>query len=109
MNIRTALLAGLTAACLWSAGHAAAEESTQLAQIKARVSEARQQSSGPFAEFAGVYDILKSCRPPERLDPTLGAQWLIAKSVFRFEGGPEFSGAQQEDALLATLHQGVHR
>jgi len=85
MKIRTALLAGLTAAGLWSAGHAAAEESTQLAQIKARVSEARQQSSGPFAEFAGVYDILKSCRPPERLDPALGVQWLIAKSVFRFE------------------------
>jgi len=86
MKMRKALLAGLTATCLSPAGHAAAEESAQLAQIKARVSEARQQSSGPFAEFAGVYDILKSCRPPERLDPALGVQWLIAKSVFRFEG-----------------------
>jgi len=27
--------------------------------------------------------------------------------VFRFEGGPEFSGAQQEDALFAALEQGA--
>jgi hypothetical protein len=86
MNIRTALLAGLTAACLWPAGHAAAEENAQLAQIKARISEARQKSSGPFAEFAGVYDIDKSCRPPEHLDAVWGTMWLIAKSVFWFEG-----------------------
>lgn len=86
MRIRTLLLAGLAAAWLWPAAQAAAEESAQLAQIKARISEARQKSSGPFAEFAGVYDILKSCRPPQQLDAALGAQWLIAKSVFWFEG-----------------------
>jgi hypothetical protein len=87
MKIRTLSLAGLTAAWLWPAVHAAAEESAQLAQIKARISDARQKSSGPFAEFAGVYDILKSCRrPPEYADAALGTMWLIAKSVFWFEG-----------------------
>jgi hypothetical protein len=85
MNIRTALLAGLTAACLWPAAHAAAE-SAQLAQIKARIGEARQNSSGPLAGFAGVYDILKSCRPVEHPDAALGAMWLIVKSVIWFEG-----------------------
>jgi len=86
MKIRTLLLVGLTAAWLWPAAHAAAEESAQLAQIKARVSDARQKSSGPLAEFAGVYDIDKSCRPPEHLDAAWGTMWLITKSVFWFEG-----------------------
>ncbi len=85
MNIRTALLAGLTAACLGPAAPAAAE-SPQLAQIKAVVGAARQNSSGPLAEFSGVYDILKSCRPPDSPDAALGAMWLIAKSVIWFEG-----------------------
>jgi len=91
MKIRRSLLSGLIVACLWPAAHAA--ESPQLAQIKARVSEARQKSFGPFASFAGVYDILKSCRPlghPDRPlsapDAPLGAQWLLTKSVIWFEG-----------------------
>src|SRR5690242_19277065 len=86
MKTRTSLLAGLVAACLWPAVHAAAEESAQLAQIKARVTDARQKSSGPLAEFAGVYDIDKSCRPPEHLNAVWDTMWLIAKSVFWFEG-----------------------
>lgn len=85
MNIRTLLLAGLAAVCLWPAAHAAAE-SAKLAQIRARIGDARQTSSGPLAGFAGVYDILKSCQPPEHMEPIGGTMWLIAKSVIWFEG-----------------------
>ena len=83
MKIQTSLLVGLTVACLWPSAHAA--ESPKLAQIKTLVSGYRQKSFGPFAHFAGVYDILKSCRPSER-DIGLGTEWLLAKSLIWFEG-----------------------
>jgi hypothetical protein len=92
MKIQKSLLAGLTVACLWSVAHAA--ESTQLAQIKAVISEYRQKSFGPLASFAGVYDISKTCEPFVRksapLDKTdnavFGTLWLLGKSVIWFEG-----------------------
>jgi hypothetical protein len=85
MQLRTSLLAGLTAACLWPATSRAAD-SPKLAQIKARISEARQASSGPLAGFAGIYDISDSCRPIERPDAGLGTLWLLGKSVIWFAG-----------------------
>lgn len=93
MKIRTSLLAGPIAACLWPAAQAA--ESAKLAQIKAVISEYRQKSFGPLAGFAGVYDILKTCQPFVRrshapfadpADAAVGTTWLLAKSVIWFEG-----------------------
>jgi hypothetical protein len=92
MKIQTSLLAGLTAAYLWSVAHAV--ESPKLAQIKAVISEYRQKSFGPLAGFAGVYDISKTCQPFVRKsapldksnDAGFGTIWLLDKSVIWFEG-----------------------
>jgi hypothetical protein len=39
-----------------------------------------------LAGFAGVYDVLKSCRRLELVDVPLGTMWLMTKWVVWFEG-----------------------
>lgn len=95
MKIQTSLLVGLTLTYLWPAAHAA--ENTKLAQIKTLISEYRQKNFGPFAGFAGVYDISRTCQPfvsksvpiaaLNKVDDTVaGTYWLLSKSLIWFEG-----------------------
>src|SRR5262249_5454820 len=84
MKMRSWLLTGVTAAAwLWPATHAA--ERPTLA-IQALVSASKQKNSGPLAQFAGVYDVAKSCKPMEDADGLLGTLWLTSKWVVWFEG-----------------------
>jgi hypothetical protein len=85
MKIRTWLLAALAVAWLWPARQVLAE-GVSLAQIQALVAQSKQKNSGPFAGFAGIYDLLKSCRPLEHPDVLLGTSWLQTKWVVWFEG-----------------------
>ncbi len=85
MKIRRSLLAGLIVACLWPAAHALGD-GPALAQIQALVGASKQKNSGPLAEFAGLYDLLKSCRPPAHADMLISTLWLQTKWVIWFEG-----------------------
>lgn len=84
MKIRRLRFAGFLAASLWPAAPAHAEMPTQV-QIEALLNEAKQKNSGPLAEFAGLYDLEKTCRPLEHPDGLLGAIWLRTKWVTWFE------------------------
>lgn len=85
MIIRGFLLASFVAAGLWLAAPAYAEMPT-LAQIEGLIGAAKQKNSGPLAEFAGIYDLEKTCRPLKNRDLMLGVAWLQAKWVTWFEG-----------------------
>ena len=86
MKLRKWLAAGLVAAVLGPAAPARAGERPTLAQIQALVSGYKQKSSGPLASFAGVYDLLKTCRPLEVQDGLMATVWLQGKWVVWFEG-----------------------
>ncbi|HLH91565.1 MAG TPA: hypothetical protein VKX28_24210 [Xanthobacteraceae bacterium] len=57
-----------------------------MAQIQSLLDNARKSNSGPLAEFAGIYDLGKTCARLENPDHLSGTLWLLSKWLTWFEG-----------------------